>query len=205
MDLSPPKPLPEEALCVTDGLGCQASFSVLAKRAPSACFRSFLACWCCLGGGSSGPLRDPSSPPRPSDLLGSCSQACCKAPRSDEIASVVLPYGFGCFRLSDWLRRAQGLTASSGSLLRPCFFLTEDSSCPCWMRAFGPVGSSATLHFLPLPPSSGPPPSPQHPLRLAVRPLERTKPPHQHRSTSGAASGPQNRLHATSHTSLFDE
>lgn len=205
MDLSPPKPLPEEALCVTDGLGHRASFSVLAKRAPSACSRSFLACWCCLGGGSSGPLRDPSSPPRPSDLLGSCSQACCKPPRSDETAPVVLPYGSGCFRLSEWLRRALKLTASSGSLLRPCFFLTEDGSCLCWMRAFGPVGSSATLRFLPLPPSSGPPPSPQHPLRLAVRPLERTKPPRQHRSTSRAVSGPQNRLHATSHTSLFDE
>lgn len=205
MDLSPPKPLPEEALCVTVGLGYRASFSVLAKRVPSACSRSFLACWCCLGGGSSGPLRDPSSPPRPSDLLGSCSQACCKAPRSDEIASVVLPYGSARFRLSDWLRRAQGLTASSGSLLRPCFFLAEDDSRHGWMRAFGPVGSSATLRFLPLPPSSGPPPSPQHPLRLAVRPLERTKPPRRHRSTSGAVSGPQNRLHATCHTSFFDE
>ena len=64
MDLSPPKPLPEEALCVTDGLGHRASFSVLAKRVPSACWWSFWACWCCLGGGSSGPLRDPSSPPR---------------------------------------------------------------------------------------------------------------------------------------------
>lgn len=187
------------------GLGGKASFSVLAKRVPSACSRSFWACWCCLGGGSSGPLRDPSSPPRPCGLSRSCSQACCKAPRSDEIASVVLPYGFGCFRLSDWLRRALKLTSSSGSLLRPCFFLVEDSSCLCWMRAFGPVGSSATLRFLPLPPSSGPPPSPQHPLRLAVRALERTKPPRQYRSTSRAASGPQNHLHATSHTSFFDE
>lgn len=205
MDLSPPKPLPEEALCVTGGLGHRASFSVLAKRVPLACLWSFLACWCCLGGGSSGPLRDPSSPPRPCGLSRSCSQACCKAPRSDETASPVLPYGFGCFRLSDWLRRAQELTASSGILLRPCFFLTEDSSRLCWMRAFGPVGSSATLRFLPLPPGSGPPPSPQHPLRLTVRPLERTKPPRQHRSTSRAASGPQNRLHAIGHTSFFDE
>lgn len=190
---------------MTGGLGHRASFSVLAKRVPLACWWSFLACWCCLGGGSSGPLRDPSSPPRPSDLLGSCSQACCKAPRSDEIASVVLPYGSGCFRLSDWLRRARELTSSSGSLLRPCFFLVEDGSCLCWMRAFGPVGSSATLRFLPLPPKFRSTPSPQHPLRLTVRPLERTKPPHRHRSTSGAASGPQNRLHAASHTSLFDE
>lgn len=141
----------------------------------------------------------------PCGLSRSCPQACYKPPRSDETASVVLPYGSASFRLSEWLRRTRELTASSGSLLRPCFFLTEDSSCLCWMRAFGPVGSSATLRFLPLPPSSGPPPSPQHPLRLAVRPPERTKPPHQHRSTSRAASGPQNRLHATSHTSFFDE
>lgn len=183
----------------------RSSFSVLAKRVPSACSRSFLACWCCLGGGSSGPLRDPSSPPRPCDLLRTCPQACCKAPRSDEIASVVLPYGSARFRLSDWLRRAPKLTASSALIFVLASSSLKTALAFAGMRAFGPVGSSATLHFLPLPPSSGPPPSPQHPLRLAVSPLERTKPPHQHRSTSRAASGPQKRLHATSHTSLFDE
>lgn len=190
---------------MTDGLGHRASFSVLAKRVPLACLWSFWACWCCLGGGSSGPLRDPSSPPRPSDLLGSCSQACCKAPRSDEIASLALPYGSGCFRLSEWLRRARELTASSALIFVLASSSLKETLAFAGMRAFGPVGSSATLRFLPLPPSSGPPPSPQHPLRLTVRPLERTKPPHQHRSTSRAASGPQKRLHATSHTSLFDE
>lgn len=90
---------------MTDGLGHRASFSVLAKRAPSACFRSFLACWCCLGGGSSGPLRDPSSPPRPSDLLGSCSQACCKAPRTHETAPPAPEYQRGGFRPSESLTR----------------------------------------------------------------------------------------------------
>ena len=107
MDLSPPKPLLTEALCVTDGLGHRASFSVLAKRAPSACFWSFWACWCCLGGGSLGPLRDPSSPPRPSDLLGSCSQACCKAPRTHETAPPAPEYQQGGYEPSETLTRNQ--------------------------------------------------------------------------------------------------
>lgn len=93
----------------------------------------------------------------------SCSQACCKAPRSDEMASVVLPYGSARFRLSDWLRRALKLAASSGILLRPRFFLAEDSSRLCWMRASGPVGSSATLRFLPHPPKFRPTPLPTTP------------------------------------------
>ena len=92
---------------MTDGLGHQASFSVLAKRAPLACLWSFWACWCCLGGGSSGPLRDPSSPPRPSDLLGSCSQARCKAPRTHETAPPAPEYQQGGFRPSESLTRNQ--------------------------------------------------------------------------------------------------
>ena len=92
---------------MTDGLGHRTSFSVLAKRAPSACSRSFLACWCCLGGGSSGPLRDPSSPPRPSDLLGSCSQACCKAPRTHETAPPAPEYQQGGYEPSETLTRNQ--------------------------------------------------------------------------------------------------